>query len=67
MKHIIGEKYINHLILVILKLGDFFMNSFWINNFKSKSYPTLDKDLNVASRFEPSQLFDIETNSFITI
>jgi len=23
------------------------MNSFWINNFKSKSYPTLDKDLNV--------------------
>lgn len=23
------------------------MNSFWINNFKSKSYPTLDEDLNV--------------------
>ena len=23
------------------------MNSFWINNFKSKSHPTLDKDLNV--------------------
>ena len=25
----------------------FYLNSFWINNFKTKEYLTLDKDLNV--------------------
>ena len=42
------------------------MNSFWINNFKSKSYPTLDKDLNVDVCIIGSGITGISCGYYLT-
>ena len=47
MKLIIGKKYIITPNFGNNKVRWFFMNSFWIENFKNKTYPTLNENLDI--------------------